>query len=175
MNSSGAHPSNEPQLELRRFDRCGTGQLQQQQWLPIDLATAWDFFSTPDNLNALTPQDLQFHVLTPAKEMYAGQVLAYRIRLAPMWYTTWITHITRCVEREVFIDEQRVGPYSLWVHEHRFTEQDGGVLMQDTVTYRVPAWALAWPLQVWYIEPQLRKIFSYRQQVLQQRFPVETG
>ena len=56
--------------------------------------------------------------------MYSGQVLLYRIRLAPPIWTTWMTEITECHhddEGAYFIDEQRQGPYVLWYHEHRFT------------------------------------------------------
>ena len=123
------------------FGWTGLGQLQAKQFLPIDLAQAWEFFSNPANLNELTPPDLQFRILSPTPPMYAGQVFLYRIRLAPLVWTTWMTEIRQCHHDEnsaYFIDEQRQGPYSLWYHEHRFEPHDGGVMMRDTVTYRPP-------------------------------------
>ena len=34
------------------------------QFLPISLDEAWDFFSKPGNLNEITPEDMQFEILT---------------------------------------------------------------------------------------------------------------
>ena len=53
------------------------------QKISIDLETAWNFFSKPENLNAITPKKLGFKVLNISKaykgEMYAGQIIEYTI------------------------------------------------------------------------------------------------
>ena len=160
-------------LTLRSYGWSGLGQMRARQFLPISFDQAWDFFSNPANLNELTPPDLHFRILSPTPAMYSGQILLYRIRLAPLIWTTWVTEITECHRDETgayFIDEQRQGPYVLWYHEHRFTPHDGGVVMEDIVTYRPPGFIFARPLRRVFIDRKLRKIFRYRQQTLAKRY-----
>ena len=157
-------------LTITALDGRGLSRLEQVQVLPIDLATAWDFFSNPNNLNDLTPPSLGFRNLTPTPPMFAGQMLAYRIRLMPGYSTTWVTEITQCVPPTYFVDEQRQGPYAMWHHEHWFEPCDDGVRMIDRVTYRVPGWILAPLIDRLFIQRQLQTIFSYRRQVLNERF-----
>ena len=33
-----------------------------EQFVPVDLATAWDFFSSPKNLAKITPQHMGFQI-----------------------------------------------------------------------------------------------------------------
>tara|TARA_Y100000782_G_C10182620_1_gene264747 strand:- start:2238 stop:2543 length:306 start_codon:yes stop_codon:yes gene_type:complete len=58
-------------------------QLKQVQLLPITLSEAWDYFSTPLNLNEITPDDMHFEVLTKGLEnqkMYEGMIINYIVR-----------------------------------------------------------------------------------------------
>lgn len=50
----------------------------------------------------------------------------------------WVTEITQCVDREYFIDEQRLGPYKFWHHQHHFKETSDGVLMKYILHYAMP-------------------------------------
>ena len=55
--------------------------LQTEQFLPISLAEAWDFFATPRNLNAVTPRKLDFRITSEVPEkMYEGLIITYRIK-----------------------------------------------------------------------------------------------
>ena len=36
------------------------------------------------------------------------------------------------------MDEQRVGPYKLWLHTHTLEEVDGGTKMTDEIRYAMP-------------------------------------
>ena len=69
----------------------------QQQLLPITPREAWEFFSSPANLDAITPADLGFQITSPlAAAMFDGQIITYRIRIAPALWISWVTEI-RCV------------------------------------------------------------------------------
>ena len=47
--------------------------LEFEQFLPIPIEQAWHFFSSPDNLNRITPPHLKFRVLDKLPdEMYKG-------------------------------------------------------------------------------------------------------
>ena len=70
--------------------------------------------------------------------MYEGQIITYRIRVAPAVKVTWVTEIKCVDEGRSFVDEQRFGPYKFWHHRHSFEAVDGGVLMRDKVHYALP-------------------------------------
>ena len=148
-------------------------RLQAEQVLPIDLNTAWAFFSDPRNLLAITPPELN---LIPVNElpdsMYAGQIIEYKVRIAPMVHFTWLTEITHVEDRASFVDEQRFGPYRLWHHRHTFEAVEGGTRCGDLVHYVVPGGPLAPLIHAMAIGRKLQRIFSYREQRLAERFGV---
>ena len=52
--------------------------------------------------------------------------------------TNWVTEITHIKEKAYCVDEQRVGPYSMWHHQHIIEQQGDQVLMKDIVSYQPP-------------------------------------
>jgi ligand-binding SRPBCC domain-containing protein len=145
--------------------------LERTQFIPADPAVVWDFFSTPRNLNALTPPALHFEILGEPAPMHAGQLIAYRIRVAPGVRLSWLTEIRHVNAGRSFVDEQRSGPYAFWHHEHRFEPRDGGVLMTDRVTYVLPLGLLGDLVYALWVRRQLRHIFDYRRGAVERRFP----
>ena len=110
--------------------------LEQEQWLPISQKEAWEFFSSPRNLDKITPPDLGFKIKTlPSEVMYEGEIITYDVKMAPGVWIPWVTEIKAVDEGRSFIDEQRSGPYRFWHHRHSFEEKDGGTLMKDLVHY----------------------------------------
>ncbi len=104
-----------------------TFTLKRIQRLPISLDHAWDFFSAPDNLKVITPPYMGFHVLAdPAfrSQMYAGQIIDYTVKPVLGIPLYWMTEIKHVEHQRFFVDEQRVGPYALWHHQHHFTRGD---------------------------------------------------
>ena len=75
---------------------------------------------------------------------------------------TWVTEITHVEDHSFFVDEQRVGPYDVWHHEHKLEEIDGGVLMTDIVTYKPPFGLLGQAANGIFIRKQIEEIFAYR-------------
>ncbi len=147
-------------------------RLYREQWLPLDTQAAWRFFSNPKNLEEITPPWLNFSMDSPGKErMYAGMILKYRIRLPGGVPTQWITEITHVREPEFFVDEQRIGPYRFWHHQHRFHPERGGVRMEDEVHYGLPLGWLGNMAHALWVKNQLRAIFDFRFQHLARRFP----
>ncbi len=85
--------------------------LEQSQFLPISRQDAWDFFSTPKNLDEITPDELGFKIVyQPGEKMYEGQIIEYKVMIAPGIWVPWVTEIKCVKEGESFIDEQRFGP-----------------------------------------------------------------
>ena len=142
------------------------------QKLPINLPTAWDFFSSPSNLEKITPKSLGMKIkhLDPNIKMYPGQLITYTIK--PLWNLSmeWVTEIVAVQEPTYFIDEQKFGPYTFWHHEHRFTEIPGGVLMEDTIYYKVPFGIIGKALHSLKIRKDVEGIFVHRCEVLEKLF-----
>lgn len=143
-----------------------------QQFLPITLDDAWDFFSTPKNLNRITPEEMRFNILSGGDgPMYQGMVIQYTVTPLLGIPMPWVTEITHVQPRSYFVDEQRYGPYSLWHHLHGFEEVNGGVVMTDILHYRIPMGPVGKLMGKLFIDKKVNGIFDYRTEVLEQLFP----
>ena len=71
--------------------------------------------------------------------------------------------------KHFFIDEQRLGPYKMWHHQHFFEEKDGGILMTDIITYIPPFGILGDIANTLLIKKQLKGIFDYRFKVMDEK------
>jgi ligand-binding SRPBCC domain-containing protein len=147
-------------------------QFKREQFIQADLATVWDFISSPANLKKITPPYMGFDITSGdlPKKMYQGMIISYKV--SPIWgiKTDWVTEITHIRELEYFVDEQRIGPYALWHHQHILIPQEKGVLMQDIVTYAPPMGLLGAIANKLIIEKKLREIFAYRWEVVEKMF-----
>lgn len=74
----------------------------------------------------------------------------------------WVTEITHVKDKQYFVDEQRIGPYAMWHHEHKIEPIEGGVLMTDIITYQPPMGFLGVIANSLFIKKQLQDIFDYR-------------
>ena len=144
-----------------------TFTLTNELWLPQQPQDVFPFFADAFNLERLTPPSLGFQVLTPPPiEMKVGTLIDYRVRLRgiPM---RWQSEITEWEPPHRFVDEQRRGPYRMWIHEHTFTSQDGGTMAKDTVQYAVLGGAI---VQRLFVASELKRIFQYRNAALKDHF-----
>ena len=145
--------------------------LAQEQRLPISRQEAWEFFSSPRNLNEITPPDIGFEIINQlGKAMYEGQVICYRIGVLPLLRVMWVTEI-KCVEEgRSFVDEQRFGPYKFWHHRHSFEDIPGGVLMRDLVHYGLGFGPFGEMAHAVFVRRKLESIFGFRRAILEKRF-----
>ena len=145
--------------------------LHREQDIPADRQTVWDYFSEPKNLNVITPPDMNFEIITGGDvKMYEGQVIEYRVEFVRGIKSLWLTEISHVRELEYFVDEQRVGPYRFWYHEHRFEKISGGVKMTDHVTYSAPFGILGDVITALWIRRKLNHIFDFRHQKISEIF-----
>ncbi|HKK82192.1 MAG TPA: SRPBCC family protein [Prolixibacteraceae bacterium] len=146
-------------------------KLVQRQILPITLDEAWAFFATPKNLNEVTPDDMTFEFTSELPEkMYEGMFISYRIRPFLNIPMNWITEITHIKEKDFFVDEQRVGPYKIWHHEHHFEAVENGVLMTDILHYDIGMSFLGWIAGVLFVHRKVKNIFEFRHKELKRIF-----
>lgn len=148
-----------------------TYQLKRQQFLAIDPHQAWEFFSDPRNLAQITPPWLGFKICSDVpSHIHAGLIIQYRVSPIAGWSVPWTTEITQVRAPGYFVDEQRLGPYRFWHHQHLFEVQDGGVLMTDIVHYALPLWWIGRLIHQGMVQRKINEIFDYRHRVLAQRF-----
>ena len=134
-----------------------------------DLAATWAFFSSAENLPAITPPWLAFNILTPKPITIANDLLLdYTVRWMGL-PVRWKTRIIDWTPPRQFIDLQIKGPYVLWHHQHTFNEADGGTECRDRVVYKLPAAGVGRVVHAWLVRRQLLDIFRFRREVITQR------
>lgn len=140
--------------------------------LPISIEMAWDFFSDPRNLKVITPQYMSFDITSEfyQEKMYAGQIITYNVTPLLNISMSWMTEITQVKDQQFFIDEQRVGPYKIWHHQHHFKSIEGGVEMTDIVNYVVPMGFLGRLVEPFLVRGKLKEIFNYREKKMEELF-----
>lgn len=147
--------------------------LQKRQVVSASPEACWKFFSNPQNLAKITPPALGFRVMSELPdEIYEGMMIEYRVHPLLRIPLTWLTEISRVRAPHYFVDEQRVGPYALWHHEHSFSLMpDGRTEMTDRVHYVLPLSPLSEVVHPLLVAPQLKAIFDYRIRAVEKLFP----
>ena len=147
-------------------------KLIQTQTLPVEQSVLWNFVSVPQNLNEITPPDMAFQIVgEPPDRAKPGLLLEYRVKIPFLGWTPWLTEIKYVEEGVSFMDEQRVGPYKLWLHVHRLETVEEGTKMTDEIRYQMPFGLLGSIAHVLFVRRTLRRIFDYRRQKLDELFP----
>ncbi|ASO04160.1 ligand-binding SRPBCC domain-containing protein [Arenibacter algicola] len=150
----------------------GFYQFKKTQEINASLEEVWKFISDPANLKKITPDYMGFDIISKdvPSEMYAGMIISYKV--SPLFgiKTTWVTEITHLKENSYFVDEQRVGPYKIWHHQHMIQPMEKGTLMTDIVSYQPPLGLLGSVANTLIIKGKLNEIFDYRTKALDEIF-----
>ncbi|MEW6015055.1 MAG: SRPBCC family protein [Candidatus Zixiibacteriota bacterium] len=150
-------------MKLYAFERA--------QRLPIDIETSWKFFSNPGNLKEITPPWLNLRMTAELPdEIYTGLLIPYQVHPLLGIPFTWVTEITHVEKPELFVDEQRFGPYRFWHHRHLFKEIKGGIEMTDMVSYALRFDPFSRILNALMVRRKLDEIFRFRFEYLQKKF-----
>jgi len=146
--------------------------LQREILLNQPVENIWQFMATPANLNELTPPELNFRIISDLPEtMYNGLMIEYRIGIPLFGNWRWLTEIKHIREGEYFVDEQRIGPYRLWYHQHRIEAAGNNQThMIDRVSYKLPFGVLGELVHQLRVKKMLEQIFDYRAQQLTRLF-----
>jgi ligand-binding SRPBCC domain-containing protein len=143
-----------------------------QQYLPIGIQQAWDFFSSPKNLSLITPPELDFKILSQLDDtaIYEGMKISYTVKPILGIPVFWQTEITEVQHLKKFTDCQLKGPFKVWEHTHTFEVKVNGVLMSDSVNYEVPFSYLGKIIERLIIRNKIKAIFEFRKIVLEKLF-----
>ena len=133
--------------------------------LPLPIEKVFEFFSKAENLQAITPPELHFKIITPLPiVMGQGTLIDYKIKLSGVPFG-WRTRITHWDPPYAFADQQLKGPYAIWFHTHTFADEGGRTRMDDEVLYKLPLWPLgevAYP----FVKGKVSEIFQYRRKAI---------
>jgi len=145
--------------------------LKRVQKIEAPINTVWEFVSTPVNLATITPDWLNFQIVSPLPEkMYEGMIVEYRVTPILNIKVKWVTEITYVKDLEFFVDEQCFGPYKFWHHKHFFKIlDDKSVEMTDEVHYILP-FDIFNTLNSLYVARKLENIFEYRYKKIESIF-----
>jgi len=151
----------------------GFYQFHKKQLLPATIDEIWDFISSPRNLKEITPDYMGFDIISAdlPEKMYPGMIISYKVKPLAGIPFTWVTEITEVSEKKFFVDQQRIGPYAFWHHQHFIEPQGNDVLMTDIVSYKPPMGFLGSIANSVIISRKIREIFDFRESVLINRFP----
>ena len=147
-------------------------QFKFTQKIPSQLNEVWNFMASPVNLKEITPDYMHFQITSIQKTplIYPGMIISYKISPFFGLKLLWVTEITQVKENCYFVDEQRIGPYSMWHHEHHIEEIEGGVLMIDIVSYQPPYGFIGAIANFIFIRRKLLEIFNYRELAIRKKF-----
>lgn len=150
----------------------GFYQFKRQLEIKQPIKVLWKFISNPKNLKTITPDSMGFDITSKdlPDNMYEGMIISYKVSPFLGIKTLWVTEITKVVEENYFIDEQRVGPYKMWHHEHFLEPTKNGTLMTDLISYHPPFGFVGNIANSLFIRQKLNNIFDYRSKVLLELF-----
>ncbi|MEL1241646.1 SRPBCC family protein [Flavobacterium flavipallidum] len=141
------------------------------QKVNASIEDCWTFFSSPRNLQKITPNSMGFQITDfDEKNMYPGQIIQYKVSPLLGIKLTWVTEITIVEHQRYFIDEQRFGPYTLWHHKHFFEPVEDGVIMTDLVHYALPLGFIGRIMNALVVKNKLKAIFEYREKKVNEIF-----
>lgn len=148
-------------------------KLERIQIINSDIKTVWKFFSRPENLNEITPPDMNFEILTKnlPDEIHPGLIIEYKVSPFKGFKSHWVTEIKHVIQEKLFVDEQLFGPYKFWHHLHLFEElETNKIRMTDRVYYSLPFGMMGEIVHLILIRERLNEIFDYRYQTIEKLF-----
>lgn len=146
------------------------------------LSRVWEFHSTTDGLEALTPSWMNMHIRevrgpdgSPDPDVLdVGSLVDVSIRpfdVGPQ--QNWTSNITAREEENgsaYFRDEMTDGPFEAWEHTHLFYADGDGTIVRDRIRYELPLGAVGralGPLAVVGFEPMFRYRHRRTKQLLE--------
>lgn len=133
-------------------------------WIDAPVETVFEFHERRDALELLTPPWPPVKVIRPPASLAAGTIVELQIGPWPL-SMRWVARHLAYEQNHKFIDEQRSGPFAIWVHTHLFEAEKGGTRLRDSIAYAVPGGAWGETLFGWLVRRQLHQMFTYRHAV----------
>jgi uncharacterized protein (TIGR01777 family) len=134
--------------------------------MPVSADVLFDWHERQGAFERLNPAfaPVELEERTGGLELGARTVI--RMKLGPIWQR-WVAQHSAYEPKRMFRDEQVSGPFSKWVHTHRFEPQaDGTSVMNDEVEYALPLGLLGDLFGRGTAATTLARTFGYRHALL---------
>lgn len=144
--------------------------LVHEQLVPRPLDEVFAFFSRPENLQSITPDWLNFNVLSAGPQpVRKGTSIRYRLRVHGV-PVRWTSEIAAWEPPHKFVDIQVRGPYKLWRHTHVFAAEGNSTRIRDEVLYELPFGPLGALVHWLMVRRDVEKIFAFRKDRIRELF-----
>lgn len=141
-----------------------------EQLVPRRLDEVFAFFSRPENLQSITPDWLNFNVLSAGPQpLQKGTRIHYRLRVHGV-PVRWTSEIVAWEPPHKFTDLQVRGPYKLWRHTHVFAAEGNSTRISDEVLYELPFGPLGGLVHWLMVRRDVEKIFAFRKARIRELF-----
>jgi ligand-binding SRPBCC domain-containing protein len=140
--------------------------VERRSRLPVPAKEAFAWHERPGAFERLLPPWERVEVLERSGGVQNGARTVLRLRTGPVW-TRWEAVHRDYVPGRQFADEQVEGPFSRWVHLHRFEpDADGMSVLLDRVEFAPPFGAIGAASGMWVARPRIERMLAYRHRVL---------
>lgn len=130
-------------------------------WIDAPIEAVWAFHASVEALPLLTPPDRTVRILSEDVAVRNGALhqLAIRMKGLPV---RWDARISDVEPPTRFVDTAERSPFAVWRHEHRFTPENGGTRLTDTVEYRLPFGPIGAVVDRLFVGRDLDAMFAFR-------------
>jgi uncharacterized protein len=130
---------------------------------PVEEVFKWH--ARPGAIERLSPPWDPLKVLSRSGGIERGAEVTLRMKAGPVPYK-WFARHTEYRENIIFRDEQVKGPFSKWIHTHRFEpEGETACILEDSIEYKLPFHFISKLLAQSVIHKKLERIFHYRHKI----------
>lgn len=132
--------------------------------MPVSAQSVWDWHERPDAFARLNPPWDPVEVLERTGGLEVGARTVVRMMLGPI-PQTWVAVHTKCDPGKEFEDTQQSGPFSRWVHSHRFIDEGARSTLEDRIEFALPLSAVGQAVAGPFTQSALGQVFDYRHRV----------
>ncbi len=126
------------------------------------IAELFRWHARPGAIERLSPPWDPLQIISSSGGIEEGAEVRLRLKMGPVPYH-WRARHTKFVENALFRDESVSGPFSRWIHTHRFTSAgDDACYLQDEIDFKLPLHPFRNSLSNRFVHKKLERIFNYR-------------
>ena len=132
---------------------------------PVETVFAWH--ERPGAIERLSPPWDNIRLVGQTSGIQPGSRVRLTISPIGAFPVNWTARHTAYEKNRLFQDVQEKGPFSTWVHTHRFfPDGDHACRIEDRIEYTLPFHTAAIPLIGNTVHARLERIFAYRHRTL---------
>lgn len=138
-------------------------QLSFASIIPVSAKDLFDWHARPGAFDRLVAPWDSTVVVEEAKQLRDGERTTIRVRLAPLFWKTWVAELAEVIDGRQFCDDQVEGPFVFWEHLHQFEPQgESSSLLEDRLQFVLPGGPLGRILGSPFVRRKIERIFAYR-------------